>query len=370
MALRTERDVAEALAGGTLTVDELYRACVAAGVSQRGRGHQSIATHGSDQIYKRRARGALQSLKRSGHARRVAPGTWIITGTRKRPRWALLVPLSGDLATMELVLGDAIDILAHAEDAVDLVVTDPPWSLRRGHDDAAYRRTYRRDHDRVMPGYIDVPAAAYAEFTTGWVTAAARALRRGGHLAVVTGPQQAARVQVAGEDAGLTYVNSIAVKRTFPLRTTRRLAHSHWTITVLCRGPLDSPARYYTCPDDLPRAHSGLDYGQDLWLDIPPHQRPGELRWDNELPPLLVSRLIRAFTRQPTPGQLAELIADPFLGGGTTALVALALGRRFLGGDLAPNALRLTMARILDHTLVDLILDRVQQPALPFTDAP
>jgi DNA methylase len=361
MALRTERDVAEALDDGAFTVDELYEACVAAGVSQRDHGHRPIATHGSDQVYKRRARGALQTLRRCGHARRVAPGTWIITGTRERPRCALLVPLSGDLATMELVLGDAIDILAQAEEPVDFVVTDPPYSLQRGHADAAYRRTYRRDHDRVMPGYIDVPAAAYAEFTAGWVTAAARALRPGGHLAVVTGPQQAARVQVAGEAAGLSYVNSIAVKRHFPMRTTRRLAHSHWTVTVLCRGPLDSPARYYACPDDLPRARSGLDYGQDLWLDIPPHYRLGELRWDNELPPLLIHRLVRAFTRQPTPGQLAELIADPFLGGGTTAWVTLALGRRFLGGDLAPEALRLTMARILDCT---------RQPVLPFTDGP
>jgi hypothetical protein len=356
MTLRTEGDVAKALADGAFTVDELYEACVAAGVSQRDHGHRPIPTHGRDQIYKRRARGALQALKRSGQARRVAPGTWIITGTRQRPRWALFVPLSGDLATMELVLGEAIDILAQAEEPVDLLVTDPPYALRRGHADAAYRRTYRRQHDRVMPGYIDVPPAAYAEFTAGWVSAAARVLRPGGHLAVVTGPQQAARVQVAAEDAGLTYVNTIAVRRTFPLRTTRRLAFAHWTVSVLCRGPLDSPARYYRCPDDLPRARSGLDYGQDLWLDIPPHQRLRQLRWDNELPPLLVSRLIRAFTREPRSDRPAELTADPFLGGGTTALVARALGRRFYGGDLAPEALRLTMARVLDLAPAQLAL--------------
>jgi DNA methylase len=357
MALRNERDVALALAGGTVTVEELYEACVAAGVSQRAQGHEPIPTHGGDQVYKRRARGALQGLKRAGQARRVAPGTWIITGTPQRPRWALLVPLHGDLATMELVLGDAIETLTRAEEPVDLIVTDPPWCLQRGHAGAAYHRTYRRDREQVMPGYLDVPAADYAQFTTAWVAAAARALRPGGHLAVVTGPQQAARVQVAAEDAGLTYVNTIAVGRTFPLRTTRRLAFAHWAVSVLCRGPLDHPARYYACPDDLPRARSGIDYGQDLWLDVPPHRRNGQLRWDNELPPLLVSRLIRAFTRQPVYGQPGELTADPFVGSGTTALVALALGRRFYGGDLAPNALRLTMARVLEST---------RQPPLPF----
>ncbi|MBU2321759.1 MAG: hypothetical protein KJ884_02245 [Gammaproteobacteria bacterium] len=44
------------------------------------------------------------------------------------------------------------------------------------------------------------------------------------------------------------------------------------------------------------------------------------------------------------PGQL---ICDPFLGGGTTAVVALALGRRFVGCDLDSQCVAQTWARVL-----------------------
>jgi hypothetical protein len=38
---------------------------------------------------------------------------------------------------------------------------------------------YRRDHVKIMGGYVDVDPAEYADFTAGWVAAAAIALRPG-----------------------------------------------------------------------------------------------------------------------------------------------------------------------------------------------
>jgi site-specific DNA-methyltransferase (adenine-specific) len=50
----------------------------------------------------------------------------------------------------------------------------------------------------------------------------------------------------------------------------------------------------------------------------------------------LVSRLTK-------PGQL---VCDPFIGGGTTAVVSLSLGRRFVGCDIDPDAVKKTRQRI------------------------
>jgi len=44
------------------------------------------------------------------------------------------------------------------------------------------------------------------------------------------------------------------------------------------------------------------------------------------------------------PGQL---VCDPFLGGGTTAVVALALGRRFVGCDISSRNVEKAKARVL-----------------------
>jgi site-specific DNA-methyltransferase (adenine-specific) len=52
--------------------------------------------------------------------------------------------------------------------------------------------------------------------------------------------------------------------------------------------------------------------------------------------------LMRRFVR---PGQV---VMDPFLGGGTTAVVALALGASFIGSDVSSDAIATTQARLAD----------------------
>lgn len=195
-----------------------------------------------------------------------------------------------------------------------------------------------------MGGYVEVDPNQYAEFTEEWMLAANAALRPGGYLAVITGAQLAARVQVIAEDkAGLVYVNSIAVKRTMGMYSTRRFVHQHNTVTLLTKGKLDSDRRFFERPAEMPRGKKGEVYAVDVWLDIPDERRPGKLRYDNALNPLLVSRIVRSCTRP------AELVSDPFLGSGTTAVVALRERRRFYGGDLNAESLRFTMGRILDE---------------------
>jgi hypothetical protein len=76
----------------------------------------------------------------------------------------------------------------------------------------------------VIGGYVEVSEDEYPEFTREWIQAAAKALRPGGQLAVVTGPQRSGTVQCAAEQAGLTFVTKIAAHKEFPLATVRRPA--------------------------------------------------------------------------------------------------------------------------------------------------
>jgi hypothetical protein len=75
-----------------------------------------------------------------------------------------------------------------------------------------------RDHTQIVGGYVDVDPGEYADFTNGWVRAAAAAIRPAGQLAVVIGPQRAGVVQCTAEEAGLTWVSSIVARRTFRSR--------------------------------------------------------------------------------------------------------------------------------------------------------
>ena len=69
-------------------------------------------------------------------------------------------------------------------------------------------------------------------------------------------------------------------------------------------------------------------------------------------PPALIEPCILAGSR---PG---DLVLDPFMGAGTTAVVASSLGRRYVGAELNPDYARIAEARI-----------RAVQPGLPLGDA-
>ena len=343
--LKTEADILRVLTDGTYTLDELYRLCDQRADTTRDGGEDRIADHGDDRVWKRRVRSMLMRLKEQGRAERIDRSVWAIRGNPSRPRRLMLIVAGGDPHEFELRVQQAVELLADLDEPADLICVDPPYGLGRGSSPRwTGGRGYRRDHRKVIGGYQEIDPGCYREFTHEWVTAAADALRPAGQLAVITGPQQAAAVQIAAEDAGLTWVSQVAARKAFPLRTTRRPANAHWCITILTRGALHHPRRVFNCPADLPKARSGADYPLSFWTDNGRADRRGDLlRYDNALPLKLVCRVIEAFS---DPG---ELVVDPMLGSGTTAIAAWATSRRFVGGDVNDQAVRFAAARLLDE---------------------
>src|SRR5262249_11763712 len=57
--------------------------------------------------------------------------------------------------------------------------------------------------------------------------------------------------------------------------------------------------------------------------------------------PAAVSEILINQSSQP-----GEVVADPFMGSGSVGVCALRLGRRFLGNDLNPDAVRLSASRL------------------------
>lgn len=54
-----------------------------------------------------------------------------------------------------------------------------------------------------------------------------------------------------------------------------------------------------------------------------------------------VSRLVEAFSKPD------DMVCDPFVGGGTTAVVAIRLGRKFIGSDIDENVLEICRGRVV-----------------------
>lgn len=347
--LRTERDILATLDRGLYTLDELYaEICTTADVA-RDRGLEPPdAEHPTDRRWRRRARSALQDLKARGLAERVGRSLWLLHDPpdEQRARRLLFVPLTGTPAEIEVRLQAACDLLEDLDEPADLVLCDPPYGLEVAADghNGPQRRTYVRDRARVVGGYQDVPADEYREFTAQWIALAARALRPGGQLAVITGPQKAAIHQICAEDAGLNWVASIVAQRAFALRTTRRpTPSSHWVITVMVNGPLEDHRRVFRIPAGLPRARSGAAYPRSVWPTefCGRADRHGVMKYANSLPLKLVRELVQMLTDP------AATVIDPFCGSGTTAIACWQTARRCITGDVNPAAVDFAAARLL-----------------------
>jgi DNA modification methylase len=353
--LKSETDMLRTLARGTYTLAALYAHVEENADVARDDGHSPSAPgHSWDPRWRHRVRGWLANQRRAGRARRITHAVWALEGTPENPRRMLLITAGAGDPQIELQCRDAVALLGDVDGPLDAVITDPPWGLE--WDRPGSRSQYAREEAKVLDGYIDVPAREYLAFSRRWIAAAARVLRPGGQLVVVTGPQRAAPVQIAAEEHGLAWVCTIVARREFVAPSRRRPSPAHWAITAMCRGPVSHRRRVFNAPGDQRRSHTGGLYPTDLWLEGNGRaDRPGLLRYTTELPEPLARRIVTTFTDE------GEHVCDPLLGGGSIQRACWQTGRRFTGGDLNPTAVMYAAARLLaEHAW-----PQERQPQLP-----
>jgi DNA modification methylase len=354
--LRSIGDVLRTLDAGAYTLGELYELVEQQADIGRNNGFApSTAGHLHDPKWRHRVRCWLANQQRAGKAWPLKRAVWAIERRASCHCCMLLIGPNGELEQVELRVADAVELLEGLEDPIDAVITDPPWGLQW---DEHARHLYTRDTSMVLGGYVDVPATEYLAFSRRWIGAAAHALRPGGQLIVITGPQSAAHVQIAAEEHGLSWVSTIAAVREFVAPTRRRPAPAHWAITVMCRGNLRHRRRVFHAPQDQRRSRNGGLQPQDMWINNGRSDRPGLLRYATMLPARMALRIVATFTDE------GEHVCDPMLGGGEIAHACRTLHRRFTGGDLNEVAVAFTAARLLS----ELVWPEEQKPAL-FTRA-
>jgi DNA modification methylase len=65
-----------------------------------------------------------------------------------------------------------------------------------------------------------------------------------------------------------------------------------------------------------------------------------KINYDTQKPKALIERIIKAGSNE------GELVADFYLGSGTTAVVCKELNREFIGCDINPKAIQITNERL------------------------
>lgn len=229
-----------------------------------------------------------------------------------------------------VVNGDCLEIMSNIEDnSIDMSFADPPFNLEKKY-------TSYRDHR---------PAADYIDWCRKWLSEMVRVTKPTGSIFVHNVPKW------------LTYyasiLNDIAYFRHWiawdamsnPLGKT--LLPAHYGILFYTKRPKGYKFYEIRAPHKRCRVCDSYlkDYGgkkdqmhpfgalvSDVWTDI--HRIRHNVRRDEhpcQLPIPLLERIVLMST---DPG---DIVLDPFLGTGTTAIAAKALGRHFVGIDLDPE---------------------------------
>ena len=262
---------------------------------------------------------------------------------------------SDDKLGLHIYKGDSLILMEeivkeHPNGVFDLIFADPPYFLSNGGITCQAGRMVRVDKgdwDRLAS--VD----QMHEFNRMWLTLCQRILKADGTIFVSGTSHVIHSIGFAMQQLEYKILNDITWLKPNPPPNLSCRYFTHASETVLWGAKNKKSRHKYNY--DLMREQAGGKQMKSVWRDI---------RWDDQksqavveiLPPavqekrfgkhptqkpeMLLERLIAAATDE------GDIVYDPFLGGGTTAVAAKRLKRRFVGCDLDPQYLKVAVKRL------------------------
>jgi len=267
-----------------------------------------------------------------------------------------------------ILLGDSLEIIKTIPSkSVDLIFADPPYNLQL--KDTLYRpdqttvEAVTQDWDKFNT-YKE-----YDNFTEQWLKESKRILKKGGALWVIGSYHNILRVGTSIQNHGFWILNDIIWHKTNPMPNFRgtRFTNAHETL-LWCTTSRE--AKYTFNYQNLKELNDGKQMRSDWFIPICSGKE--RLRESNnqrshptQKPEALMYRIILSSTNK------GDIILDPFLGSGTTAVVAKKLQRNFIGIEQDKEYIslakkRLKQTKVLNDEVVKMKKSRKDLPKVPF----
>lgn len=231
---------------------------------------------------------------------------------------------------------------------IDMVFADPPFNWARAYDEW---------HDKM-------PEQEYLDFTRDWLDLCIGGLRDHGSLWVNIPDDWAAEIVVHLKQRRMKMVNWCVWHYRFGQNTTSRFINSKVHALYFCKDPSHPSRRWNPEPvleisdrastyfdprtmakrDGMPagrRVPMDVWYGK-YWGRIQGNNKERRHAHDNQLPEVYLERVVLATSNK------GDLVLDPFLGSGTTGVLAHHYGRGFIGTEFSRANAERSFQRIVD----------------------
>ena len=213
-----------------------------------------------------------------------------------------------------------------ASDSVDLVVTDPPYNIA-GPDRVTMKSGKPMSTLAAWGRWDSFHPFDYDVLIMGVISECYRILKPGAALYMFTAREQNGYFVRKAVARGFIYRNQLVMAKKNPLPS---LSKSNWRSAFeLCM--------YLT--KGKPGVFNFLSQAECKNVFHYANSRR-ETKHPTEKPLDFIKLLVRASSNE------GDLVVDPFMGSGTTAVAAKALGRRYLGFDTDSSYVRMARERL------------------------
>ena len=228
------------------------------------------------------------------------------------------------------------------EKIIDMIFADPPYFLSSGGISC-----YSGKQISVNKGDWDTALSISdkIKYNRKWIKECRRVLKDNGTIWISGTFHNIYSIGVALELEGFSIINNITWQKPNPAPNLACRCFTNSTETILwARKQLTTKKKgKHTFNYGLMKEQNGGKQMKDVWLINLP--KNNEKRYGHHVaqkPEALLERIILASTNE------NDLILDPFLGSGTTGVVALKLNRKFIGIEKEVNFLEIAKRRIDD----------------------
>ncbi len=263
--------------------------------------------------------------------------------------------------------GDSIEILKRIPDkSFDLVFADPPYNMQIGEK-------LTRPDDSKVDGVNDKwdqfsSFAHYDKFSKYWLKECKRILKDNGSMWVIGTYHNIFRLGYHIQNLNYWILNDVIWRKNNPMPNFKgtRFTNAHETLIWASKN---KKSRYTFNYQSLKCLNDDLQMRSDWILPIcngkERLKKDGKKIHSTQKPEALLHRIILATTNK------GDSIFDPFLGTGTTAVVAKKLGRKYFGVEKDKKYFQAAKQRInktleIKDDYLDILPNNKSKPRVPF----
>ena len=252
------------------------------------------------------------------------------------------IPLYYKSDEINLVEGDMLDIIKSIKrESIDVIFADPPYFLSNDGITCKSGKMVsvnKGEWDRIPSGSNDVNEKH--KFNRRWIRMCKRVLKQNGTIWISGTLHNIYSIGMALEQEGFKIINNITWQKTNPPPNLACRCFTHSTETILWAKKNSKKTKYLFNYKLMKDKNNGKQM-KDVWTGaLTKKAEKWAGKHPTQKPEYLLERIILASTKE------GDYILDPFVGSGTTGVVAKRLGRRFIGIEAEKEYLKIARRRL------------------------